>query len=102
MRSFKSDLDQGHLPDLPEQHARPRFSLAELQLGSKLDEVSKKAEQARERARELAAQRSPAPTATPPATVVVLEVSAAQTCRACKVVAAEDDAFCGNCGHKLM
>lgn len=77
------------------------FSQAESQLGSKFDEVRKKAEQARERARELAAQQTFAPTATPPATVIVPEVSAALTCSACKELVAEADVFCGNCGHKL-
>lgn len=66
------------------------FSKAEAQLNSRVDGVRKKAEDARNRARDLAAQHmtEAAPVVTP-------------ACPSCEAVIADTDVFCGNCGHKL-
>jgi hypothetical protein len=85
------------------------FSKAEEQLNSKLDSVRKKAEEARERARDLAAQQKQksAADATTPAIVAgtvaeaVTPVAAPPACPACHASIAPDDVFCGNCGNKL-
>jgi hypothetical protein len=85
------------------------FSKAEEQLNSKLDTVRKKAEEARDRARDLAAQqkqKSAADTTMPAvagnvAAPAASVVAAAPACPACHAGIAPDDVFCGNCGNKL-
>ncbi|MFJ9452070.1 hypothetical protein [Herbaspirillum sp. NPDC101397] len=87
------------------------FSKAEEQLNSKLDTVRKKAEEARERARDLAAQQkqksatefaAPAPVIVAGAVAdVAAPAAVAPACPACHASIAPDDVFCGNCGNKL-
>lgn len=91
------------------------FSHAEQQLNSKLDSVRKKAEEARERARDLAAQQknkvaaataaaasaSATATANDAPVVETYRPVAAPACPTCHAAIGADDVFCGNCGHKL-
>lgn len=80
------------------------FAQAETQLGNSLDSVKKKAEEARDRARQLAEQqRSNAQAAAASAAASAANASPASTpaCPGCHAPASPDDAFCGECGHKL-
>ncbi|MFL9876769.1 hypothetical protein PQR63_00120 [Herbaspirillum rhizosphaerae] len=86
------------------------FSKAEEQLNSKLDSVRKKAEEARERARDLAAQQKQKAGANPVAATAgaVIDTQApavvapsAPACPVCHAGISSDDVFCGNCGNKL-
>ncbi|HZW12950.1 MAG TPA: zinc ribbon domain-containing protein [Noviherbaspirillum sp.] len=83
------------------------FAQAEAQLGNSLDSVKKKAEEARDRARQLAEQqRSNAQTAAQAATATAAASSTpvterAPACPGCHAPVSPDDAFCGECGHKL-
>jgi hypothetical protein len=76
------------------------FSASEASLNDGLATVRKKAEEARERARALAEQAAaPAPAAAPAAPVAAAADSL--HCPNCKAQVASDDAFCGECAHKL-
>ena len=74
------------------------FSAAEASLGDGIAAARRHAEAARERARQLAQQTTPAPASTAAATAAA---AALPTCPACHAVVAADDVFCGNCAHKL-
>lgn len=74
------------------------FSASEASLNDGLATVKKKAEEARERARALAEQATTA--ATPAAALAAAPVDSLQ-CPSCKAPVASDDAFCGECAHKL-
>jgi hypothetical protein len=67
------------------------FAQAEAQLESGLASMKKKADEARERARQLAPQQP----------VVAAAPVQALACPNCHSPVAADDAFCGNCAHKL-
>lgn len=73
------------------------FSASEASLNDGLAVVKKKAEEARERARALTEQAT-APAA--PAAPAVAPADSLQ-CPNCKAPVASDDAFCGECAHKL-
>lgn len=98
------------------------FSQAEAELQSGMEAVKKKAEEARERAREMAEQAranqaaassGPAAAATPVAPAAVSTSTApaaagapslaqsASSCPKCHAVVTADDKFCGECGHRL-
>ncbi|MDN2713149.1 hypothetical protein O0880_27380 [Janthinobacterium sp. SUN118] len=73
------------------------FSASEASLNDGLATVKKKAEEARERARALAEQ---AATPAAPAAQAAAPADSLQ-CPSCKAPVAADDAFCGECAHKL-
>ena len=84
------------------------FAASEAQIGDGLAAVKRRADEARERARQLAEQHRPAATDTttaagPGAAPVTApaSVTAAPTCPNCRAAVAPDDVFCGNCAHKL-
>ncbi|MBC7415305.1 MAG: zinc ribbon domain-containing protein [Herminiimonas sp.] len=86
------------------------FAASEAQLGDGLASVKRHADEARERARQLAEQHRPAsPAAVAPVAPVTpvtpatpaTPAAAALTCPNCQTVVAADDVFCGNCAHKL-
>lgn len=81
------------------------FAEAEAQLDKGLDSVKKKAEEARERARQLAEQqraKAQQATAVEPAVAAAAPAPAsAHACPGCHLPVSADDAFCGECGHKL-
>ncbi|SNS86754.1 hypothetical protein SAMN06265795_10833 [Noviherbaspirillum humi] len=71
------------------------FSKAEAQLEGGLQTVRRKAEEARERARQLAPQAPLATAAAGPA------AAGLPACPSCHGMVTPDDVFCGHCGHKL-
>lgn len=78
------------------------FAQAEAQLGSGLETVRKKADEARERARQLAEQQRSRMQAEQPLPAIATPAAAPESvCPGCKAPVAADDAFCGECGHKL-
>ena len=74
------------------------FAASEAQIGDGLASVKRRAEEARERARQLAEQHRPAPAGPAPGPVAAV---AGATCPNCHATVASDDVFCGNCAHKL-
>lgn len=81
------------------------FSASEASLNDGLATVKKKAEEARERARALAEQAAASATAPAAAPAAPSAPAAAPAdslhCPSCKAPVASDDAFCGECAHKL-
>jgi hypothetical protein len=75
------------------------FSASEARLGDGLAAVKRHAEEARERARQLAQQS--AGSVTTAAAAGMPSAAGVPTCPACHNVVAPDDAFCGNCAHRL-
>jgi hypothetical protein len=69
------------------------FAQAEAKLESGIASVKKKADEARERARQLTPQQ--------PVAAVPAQAAHALACPNCHAPVAADDAFCGNCAHKL-
>jgi hypothetical protein len=74
------------------------FAASEAQLGEGLAAVKRRAEEARERARQLAQQQRPAGDFAPAGPAAAASVP---TCPSCHMAVAPDDVFCGNCAHKL-
>ena len=87
------------------------FAASEAQIGDGLASVKRRAEEARERARQMAEQHrpvtaatgTPTATASPPVTSpgVAPFAAAGLTCPNCQAAVAPEDVFCGNCAHKL-
>lgn len=75
------------------------FTKAEAQLNDRMGSVRKKAEEARDRARDLAAQHKVVATTMPVSPPAM--AAEASVCPACHSMVAQDDVFCGECGHKL-
>ena len=75
------------------------FAANEASLNERFASVKKKAEEARDRAKALTEQK---PKAIVPASQGYAPLkSASFTCPNCQASVAADDAFCGNCAHKL-
>ncbi|QAU33798.1 zinc ribbon domain-containing protein [Janthinobacterium sp. 17J80-10] len=80
------------------------FAQAEAELESGVAAVKAKADQARERARQMAEKQtnSHAASAAPAASGVAAAAPADLACPSCHAPVAADDRFCGECGHKLQ
>ena len=76
------------------------FAANEASLNEGFASVKKKAEEARDRARSLTEQRRP-PSIAPVDIGFAALKPAALACPNCQAPVAADDAFCGNCAHKL-
>lgn len=74
------------------------FAASEAQLGDGLAAVKRRGEEARERARQLA---QPQAMPMPAGAGAPMAASSALVCPACSAAVQPDDAFCGNCAHKL-
>lgn len=84
------------------------FSQAEAELESGMAAVKAKADQARERARQMAAQQATAPensaalAATEGSATAAAEPAPTAACPNCQAPVTAADRFCGECGHKLQ
>jgi len=80
------------------------LAATELAIKNKMDEVQRRAREAKEQALQKAAEqaaRAQSNTASAPAATPTPPPAAALACPSCKHPASADDVFCGNCGHKL-
>ena len=82
-----------------EQYVADRIAQAKQKAADMQEMAKQRAQEAQARAREAAQQRASAPLA---GTTSVSTATPATRCSACGTVAEAGQAFCGECGHKLL